>query len=74
MRRALNPWRLWWEGNRILACFSLSLWGLFLMLAMIVHLAITGDDSYELHFHILGLITLLPTLAAAMSITAGKTP
>ena len=74
MRRVLNPWRLWQEGSRSTACFSLSLWGMFLMIAMIVHLAITGDDSYELHFHVLGLVTLLPTLAVAVSMTARKTP
>ncbi len=74
MRRALSPWRLWMEGDRSAACFSLSLWGMLLMIAMIVHLAITGDDGYELHFHILGLVTLLPTLAVAVSMIMRKTP
>tara|TARA_B100000378_G_scaffold222884_1_gene186438 strand:- start:4364 stop:4507 length:144 start_codon:yes stop_codon:yes gene_type:complete len=47
---------------------------MLLMIAMIVHLAITGDDGYELHFHILGLVTLLPTLAVAVSMIMRKTP
>ena len=74
MRQALNPWRLWGEGDKANAAFSLSLWGVFLMIAMIAHLAITGDDGYEIHFHLLGLATLLPTVAVAVSVIARKTP
>lgn len=72
MMDALNPWRLYRQGHVSSACFSLSLWGIIVMIAMIVYLALTGDDSIALAFYITGLLALLPTLAVAVFTVARK--
>tara|TARA_B100000929_G_scaffold42071_1_gene30002 strand:+ start:706 stop:942 length:237 start_codon:yes stop_codon:yes gene_type:complete len=69
---ALNPWKLYRQGSRASACFSLSLWGIILMIAMIVYLAITGDDSIAPIFYATGLLALLPTLTVTVTTIARK--
>lgn len=65
---ALRPWKLYHEGDVPSACFTLSLWGVLILIAMIAYFAVTGDRNIEPAFYALGLLTPVPAALAFLTL------
>lgn len=50
--------KIYREGDSISTCFSLAMWGLYTMLAIITYSAITDERALILPFFALSLLTL----------------